>query len=41
VSFLIADKGTVGFYNDFVGIAKVDNGTLLAPGVELDYSGIR
>lgn len=35
MGFLIANERTVGFYNDLLVIAVVDDGTLLAPGMEL------
>ena len=35
MGFDVADEGAVCLYNDFLGIAVVDYGALLAPGVEL------
>ena len=35
VSPLVSDDGRVGFDDDFVLVAIVDNGALLAEGVEL------
>ena len=35
MGFLVANERAIGFDDDFVGIAIVDYGSLLTPGMEL------